>query len=168
MHCTSPENSLTPRQQEVYRVSAFHPGKLITFLSNCNHTLLVFPERHCLEARLKHNLAVDLFCCITMGVSTTRSRNCTCRFSIVCRTVWMVGTWLCTVTSTIRSTIRSFMMVFFALIIMLFNKNLSADWASQPTCCAQCCGVQLSSWRVAHIPPWQHCVFLLVSCFATD
>ena len=31
----------------------------ITFLSNCNHTLL---ERHCLDAKLKHSLAGDLSC----------------------------------------------------------------------------------------------------------
>ena len=43
-----------------------------------------------------------------------------------------------------------------------------ADWASQPQCCAQCCGVQLSSWKVAHTPRWQHRVFLVFGFFATD
>ena len=128
----SVEKSLTPHQQEVSTVSAFHPGHLSSRTQDAkyvsfqlqSHALRV-TECHSLDARLKHNLAGDLFCCITMGMSTTRSRNSTCRFSTVCRTVWMVGTWRCiaTVTSTIRSMIRSFMMVFFALIIALFDRK---------------------------------------------
>ena len=136
MHCTFPENSLTPRQQEVSRVSAFHPGHLSGRTEDANyvsfqlqsHTPRV-TKRHCLDAKLKHNLAGDLLCCITTSMSTTRSRNCTCKFSTVCRTVWMVDTWSCiaTVTSTIRSMIHSFMMVFFALIIMLFDRKPSSS-----------------------------------------
>ena len=65
-----PGNPLTPRQQEV--LSAFNPGHLSGRTQDANYVSFQLQshaphvtERHCLNAKPKHSLAGDLFCCIT-------------------------------------------------------------------------------------------------------
>ena len=64
--------SAQKKKQEVSRVSAFNPGHLSGRAQDANYFSFQLQsraprvtERHCLDAMLKHNLAGNLFCCIT-------------------------------------------------------------------------------------------------------